>query len=142
MDQQLAAPETSAGASLVATISRVREELERSVKFDSVKAIHDQAEALRLYAKSIGAAQAALNAIAEIKIRAERRMGREIASLTLNAGGRPAKTGDRASPVSAAPTLAELGIHKKWSQRWQVLPGCRRPTSRSTSTPSSAAARS
>jgi hypothetical protein len=126
MDQHLATPETSANASLASTISHVRQELERAVKFDSVKAIHDQAEALRLYAKSIGAAQSALNSIAEIKIRAERRMGREIASLTLNAGGRPAKSGDRGSPVSSAPTLAELGIHKKWSQRWQAL--ARMPT--------------
>jgi hypothetical protein len=126
MDQHLATSETSASTSLASTISRVREELERAVKFDSVKAIRDHAEALRLYAKSIGAAQSALNSIAEIKIRAERRMGREIASLTLNAGGRPAKSGDRASPVSSSPTLAELGIHKKWSQRWQAL--ARMPT--------------
>jgi hypothetical protein len=108
------------GASLTEAMSHLRTELERAVKFDSVKAIRDQAEALRSYAKSIGAAQSALNSIAEIKLRAERRMGREIASFTLNVGGRPARTGDGVSPVSP-PTLSELGIHKKWSQRWQTL---------------------
>jgi hypothetical protein len=108
------------GASLTEAMSHLRTELERAVKFDSVKAIRDQAEALRSYAKSIGAAQSALNSIAEIKLRAERRMGREIASFTLNVGGRPSRTGDGVSPVSP-PTLSELGIHKKWSQRWQTL---------------------
>lgn len=108
------------GASLAEAIAQIRGALERAVTFDSVKAIRDQAEALRGYAKSIGAAQSALNSIAEIKIRAERRMGWEIASFTMNSGGRPAKTGDGASPVSP-PTLSELGIHKKWSQRWQAL---------------------
>ena len=110
----------ASGASLTEAMSHLRTELERAVKFDSVKAIRDQAEALRSYAKSIGAAQSALNSIAEIKLRAERRMGREIASFTLNVGGRPPKTGDGVSPVPP-PTLSELGIHKKWSQRWQTL---------------------
>lgn len=111
---------TTPGASLAETILRMRTELERTVKFDSVKAIRDQAEALRGYAKSIGAALTALNSIAEIKIRAERRMGWELARFTMNRGGRPSETGDRISRVSP-PTLAELGIHKKWSQRWQTL---------------------
>jgi hypothetical protein len=107
-------------SSLAAWISRARTELEAAVSFDHVKAVRDQTTALRGYAKSIGAAQAALNAIAEIKIRAERLMGRELASLDMHPGGRPPKTGDAASPVST-PTLAALGIHKKWSQRWQAL---------------------
>lgn len=105
---------------LAELISQARTELESAVCFDHVKAIRDQADALRGYAKSIGATQTALNAIAEIKIRAERRMGRELAALDMNPGGRPPKTGDTASPVSK-PTLAALGIHKKWSQRWQAL---------------------
>ncbi|MGO8917585.1 MAG: hypothetical protein ACLQJR_16895 [Stellaceae bacterium] len=107
-------------SSLAELISRARTELETAVSFDHVKAIRDQIAALRGYARSIGAAQTTLNAIAEIKIRAERRMGRELAGLDLHPGGRPAKTGDTASPVSK-PTLAELGIQKKWSQRWQAL---------------------
>jgi hypothetical protein len=45
------------GASLAEAMSHLRTELERAVKFDSVKAIRDQAEALRSYAKSIGAAR-------------------------------------------------------------------------------------
>jgi hypothetical protein len=107
-------------SSLAELISQARTELETAVSFDHVKAIRDQADVLRGYAKSIGAAQTALNAVAEVKIRAERRMGRELAALDMNAGGRPPKTGDNASPVSR-PTLAALGIHKKWSQRWQAL---------------------
>ncbi len=107
-------------SSLAAWIVRARTELEAAVSFDHVKAVRDQTAALRGYAKSIGAAQTALNAIAEIKIRAERLMGRELAGLDLHPGGRPQKTGDAASPVST-PTLAALGIHKKWSQRWQAL---------------------
>jgi hypothetical protein len=118
MGEDLAA--TASPAPLAETIARMRTELERAVKFDSVKAIRDRAEALRGYAKSIGAAQSALNSMAEIKIRAERRMGWELAHFTMNQGGRPAGTGDSVSPVSP-PTLADLGIHKKSSQRWQTL---------------------
>ena len=105
---------------LADAVARFRLELDQAVQFDSVKAIRDRAEALRGYAKSIGTAQSALNAIAEIKIRAERRMGRELASLAMHPGGRPSKTGDRESLVSLA-TLKELGIQKKASQRWQAL---------------------
>lgn len=106
--------------SLTELIAKARADLDGAVRFDHVKAIHDQAEALRSYARSIGAAQTALNAIAEIKLRAERRMGRELSLLEMHPGGRPGKTGDAASPVSR-PTLADLGIHKKWSERWQKL---------------------
>lgn len=120
MADALLTREPPSRSSLVELVLHVRTELENAISFDHVKAIHDQADALRGYAKSIGTAQTALNAIAEIKIRAERRMGRELAALEMNRGGRPPKTGDVASPVSK-PTLAALGIHKKWSQRWQAL---------------------
>ncbi|HXZ03158.1 MAG TPA: hypothetical protein VEI03_24440 [Stellaceae bacterium] len=120
MADALLTREPPSRSSLAELISHARAELETAVSFDHVKAIRDQADALRGYAKSIGAAQAALNAVAEIKIRAERRMGRELAALDMHPGGRPPKTGDTASPVSK-PTLAALGIHKKWSQRWQAL---------------------
>src|SRR5262245_119700 len=49
--------------------------LEQCRSLDEVKTIRDKAEAIRVYAKKIGESQRSQNAAAEVKIRAERRMG-------------------------------------------------------------------
>src|SRR5439155_10977836 len=66
----------------VEALPREIELLQRAASFlaecqdlDEVKDLRDKAEALRLYQKKIGDSQRAQNAAAEIKIRAERRMG-------------------------------------------------------------------
>ena len=59
---------------------------------------------------------------AEIRIRAERRMGEMLADSELQKGGRPAeKTGRDERPVSKPPTLAEVGISKDLSSRHRSL---------------------
>ncbi len=76
-------------------------------------------EAYARQAKDTGLMQMA----AEIKVRAERRLGEMLreqkAAGGMNDGGRPTKTGSSLEPV--LPTLAEVGIDKKLSMRSQQL---------------------
>lgn len=87
---------------------------------DEVKDIRDKAEALRAYGRMANDIQLEIDA-AEIRLRAERRLGLMLADTPLHKGGRP-KTGSDEEPVSA-PTLADLGIDKKLSARSQRLGG-------------------
>lgn len=101
---------------------------------DEVTDIRAKAEAMRVYAAQAKNKQLEVDA-AEIRIRAERRLGQLIAEQKaaegLNKGGRPAeKTGSEKEPVSSpvlksapktVPTLAEAGIDKKLSSRAQKL---------------------
>lgn len=85
---------------------------------DDVKDIRDRSEAMRAYAKQAKNQQLEVDA-AEIRIRAERRLGQMIEAqkeaVGLNQGGRP-KTGFQENPVSL-PTLAEAGIDKNLANR-------------------------
>jgi hypothetical protein len=89
-----------------------------------VKAARDQAEVLRVFLRNIDAGLEAQNKAAELKLLAERRLGQELAGLEKAAGGRPSdKTGNTMLPLShdGPPTLAELGIKKIQSSRWQTI---------------------
>jgi phage N-6-adenine-methyltransferase len=90
---------------------------------DEVKYIRDRAEAMRAYARQAKNRQLEVDA-AEIRIRAERRLGELIQAQkeTLGPGGRPI-TGADGEPViaDARPTLADAGIDKKLSSRAQKL---------------------
>src|SRR4051812_19168002 len=77
-----------------------RAAIEQAGSFSEVKEIRSRAKALHDYQRSIGAATDAINAAAEIRIRAERRMGEELAKADLATGGRPPETGNRVLPVS------------------------------------------
>ncbi len=59
----------------------------------------------------------------EIKVRAERRCGELLRDMEKNKGERGQFTGGTVvvPPVNATPTLAELGIEKHESSRWQKL---------------------
>ncbi|HUE71008.1 MAG TPA: hypothetical protein VMP01_08975 [Pirellulaceae bacterium] len=62
---------------------------------------------------------------AEIRIRAERRLGEMLAATKATVGlapaGRPKKIGSRKEPIITTPTLAAAGIDKKLSSRAQKL---------------------
>lgn len=77
----------------------------------------DQAEAMRVYAKKIGLGLEAQNHAAEIKIRAERRAGELLAEMEKNPGG-PVRLQDATTPP---PTLADLGVEKTASHRYQAI---------------------
>ncbi len=91
--------------------------LEKASTIDEVKDVHDQAEALRLYFKQTVEGLEMQNQCAAIKLRAERKGGELIAVMDKNQGG-PV----RLQPATALPpTLAEQGIEKTRSHRWQKV---------------------
>lgn len=96
---------------------------------DEAKHIRDLAEAMRVYARQANNKDLEIDA-AEIRIRAERRLGELIAqqkaTVGLNRGtagkGRPKLGGsENAPPKYAPPTLAEAGIDKHLAARARTL---------------------
>ena len=104
---------------------------------DEAKDIRDKAEAMRVYARQAKDRQLEVDA-AEIRIRAERRLGELIKAqketVGLATGGQPyhstgprevpvenRPTGPRKVPVQEPPTLSEVGISKNLSSRAQKL---------------------
>lgn len=102
--------------------------LAQAKRVDEVKAVRDRAEAARAYARQAKNRELEVDA-AEIRIRAERRLGELLAaqkSLPREQGGGMATGGDaqrtRFRKVTESPvTLSELGIDKKLSSRAQAL---------------------
>lgn len=87
---------------------------------DEVKSWADKAAAMQAYGRMAQDKTMEVDA-AEIRIRAERRLGEMLADADLQKGGRPAQeTGRQQRPVSA-PTLAQAGISKDLSSRAQKL---------------------
>jgi N6-adenosine-specific RNA methylase IME4 len=75
------------------------------------------AEALRRYAQRARLGMTAQNRCAELRLRAERKLGQHLAGTTRNSGGRP-------KPVplgNGFPTLEDLGITRKLSHRAQRI---------------------
>lgn len=103
---------------LPALIDGAKRALDQAKTFSDVRVLMNQAEGLRRLAQSIGAGQEAQNACAELKLRAERKMGIELHLLELQAG-RPKLSQDGTNP----PTLDELGISRNQSSRWQHIAG-------------------
>lgn len=90
---------------------------------DEVKDFRDKAEAMRAYAKQAKNRQLETDA-AEIRIRAERRIGELMAaqrdSVGMAPAGRP-KIGLEENPISKPITLAEAGIDKNLADRARKL---------------------
>src|SRR5262249_62085698 len=93
----------------IALLAKAATYLEQCQGLDEVKSLRDKAEAIRLYQRKIGESQRAQNAAAEIKIRAERRMGELIPGLGVKPG--------RPSNGSTVGPLRSLGIGKTESHR-------------------------
>jgi hypothetical protein len=90
-----------------------RRALSEARSIDEVKDVRDQAEAIRLYAKQQGESLQMQNDVAEIKLRAERRLG-ELLSETVHPGN---------PQLSRDATIGRLpdGITKDQSSRWQQV---------------------
>lgn len=99
-----------------------RRELAQACKVDEVKRIRDKAEAIRAYAHMAGDSKLEQDA-AEIRIRAERRLGEMTAALkqegALTSGPKP-RIGTKKEPIQKM-KLADLGIDKKLSARAQKI---------------------
>jgi hypothetical protein len=113
-------PVGAAGA--VDVIEQVGAALVRSSEVKDVLDVRDWAETMRHFLSQKNAALASLNAAAELKIRAERKLGEMVRDMPKRRAGRPRKgIGSIVEPIPAPPTLADLGIDKKESHRWQTL---------------------
>jgi hypothetical protein len=91
---------------------------------DAVKDFRDKAMAMQVYARQAENRQLEADA-AEIRMRATRRLGELIeeqkATVGLNEGGRPVKTGLGNNPVSEKPTLASQSIDKNLAHEARTL---------------------
>src|SRR6266581_1717869 len=87
---------------------------------DEVKVICDLAEAARAYARQARLGLEAQNDAAEIKLRAERRLGELIATLPKQDGGDAARARSQAA-TEVPPRLDDLGISKSQSSRCQTI---------------------
>lgn len=86
---------------------------------DEVKHVRDRAEALRLYSKQAGESLEMQNAIAEIKLRAERRAAELLAELPRGRAGRPGRNSSQPA-TNFEDALRELEIPRSTAYRWQA----------------------
>lgn len=93
--------------------NRARIALAKAVNLREVKEIRDKTEALRVYAKQAGEAAAMERQCAEIRLRAERRIG-ELLAATVRRGNP-----QLSSRVTIG--LGKLGITRNQSSKWQLL---------------------
>ncbi len=96
--------------------------LQQAVEIDEVKDIRDKAEAMASYARQAKDTDM-IRWVTEIKVRAERRAGQMLAEMPKATGKSGQFTGGHTMvpPVKDEKTLAELGITKNESSRWQKL---------------------
>src|SRR6266567_2390642 len=109
-----------ASSSPLARLETARRLLAEVRSVDDAKAIHDFAEAARVYARQARLGLEAQNDAAEVKLRAERRLGELIATLPKQDGGDAAQARSQHA-TELPPRLDELGISKSQSSRCQTI---------------------
>jgi len=87
---------------------------------DEVKDIADKATALKEYARQAKNKQLEIDS-AEIRMRAERKWGQMYTEAEKAKGGGDTSTGTRKEPVQEPPTLAEMGVDRKFSSKAQKI---------------------
>jgi site-specific DNA-methyltransferase (adenine-specific) len=102
----------------VELLSKAADFLEQCRSLDEVKDLRDKAEAARLYYRKVSDSRRAANVLAEVRIKAERRLGELVAEMPKDKGGRPGGNGNRSHDVTG---LADLGIGKMESSRVQAI---------------------
>mgnify|MGYP001566717098 CR=1 FL=1 len=105
-------------------VEKARDYLARAVSVPDVRDLRDKAQAVAVYLRSRNASAEAQNDAAEIKLRAERRLGELTREMPKAPGAREAGTrrGRTIGPRQAdAPTLASQGIRKQDASKWQML---------------------
>jgi hypothetical protein len=101
----------------LAALSRIARELAEMVDIDFVRELRDRAEVLRAYHKLRDDSFTAMSAAAEIKCRAERRLGELMRDLPKQRPGEYQRSHDR----TVAPSYAARGIDKRQASRWQSI---------------------
>ena len=104
----------------LAKYDAARYALSVAVEVDEVKDIRDKAAAMAAYARQAQDKEL-LQWATEIKVRAERRAGEMMRDMEKNTGNKGQFTGSTIVVPPAPPTLADMGISKNESSRWQKL---------------------
>lgn len=109
--------------SSIEKLSIARNMLAQAKTLDDILNIRDFAEAARVYAQAAKLGLENQNEAAEVKIRAERKAGEMLARMPKNEGERGQFTGSNIMlhPEEVPPTLADLGIERMQSSRWQTI---------------------
>jgi len=107
-------------SSPLARLETARRLLAEVRSMDEVKAIHDFAEAARVYTRQARLGLEAQNDAAEIRLRAERKLGELLASMDKHPGGN-ANLSQPATGWNKPARLHDLGISKSQSSRWQAI---------------------
>jgi protein gp37 len=106
----------------LARIGEIEQRLAAARTIDELKDIRDKAEAVRVYVKQTHEKNLALiNHAAEVKLRAERRLGEMLEELPKHPAGRPAAIANTLLAIAKPPTLAQMGISDMESSRWQAI---------------------
>jgi hypothetical protein len=96
----------------------------QAYEVDEVKDIRDKAQAIEIYSRQAKNVEAERQAC-EIRLRAERRCGQLLKEREKakggDHGGKPRIDGSRLAPSNPVQTLADIGISKQQSSRWQRL---------------------
>ena len=100
-------------------LTTARQMLSEAKTMDDILHIRDIAEAARVYAQAAKLGLESQNEAAEIKIRAERKAGEILAQMPKNEGY--LYRGNTMLPRGNEPVLADLGIEKMQSSRWQMV---------------------
>ena len=111
----------------LAKYNEAKRALSVAVNIDEVKDIRDKAEAMRLYALQ-AKDRVLIDQATEIRMRAERRAGELLRDLEKNKGARGSGSNQHElrSHDATTPRLADLGLNKSQSSRWQQLAGIAR----------------
>jgi hypothetical protein len=106
----------------LAKYNAAKRALSLAVTIDEVKEIRDKAAALRMYAMQAKDRELVDHAT-EIRLRAERRAGEMLRDMEKNKGARASGSNQHElrSHDATAPKLADLGLNKSQSSRWQDL---------------------
>lgn len=108
-------------SSSIEKLSVARQMLAEAKSMDDILHIRDIAEAARVYAQAAKLGLQSQNEAAEIKIRAERKAGEMLTRMPMQDGGDAMKARSHGVTEVLPPTLAELGIEKMQSSRWQQI---------------------
>lgn len=100
-------------------IDAARRALMEASTLSDILDIRDKAEAIRSYVKAQKQSLEVQNRAAEIKLMAERKAGELLREMERKGVGRPKKNSLSVEPFSEAASLADLGITKTQSWRWQ-----------------------
>ena len=98
----------------ITKITAAKTALLKASTFEDVLEIRDKATALQVYIKAAGEGLETQNQAAEIRLRAERRVGEMLAAMELHGGDRKSKSQD------VTLKLDSIGITKMQSSRWQT----------------------